>query len=111
MHLKELPYFQAKAWLHLGEELKAQSVVTDMYREWQTLIRVRDNGFFQITPFFISSTDDPEKCRREQYAYLMALCYDAMGMTERASASLREATAASDENLLALTFREQGFLD
>lgn len=110
MHLKELPYFQANAWRHLGEPLKAQGVITTMYREWQKIIDTKDNGFFGTTPFFISFMDDPGKCRREQYSYLMALCFDAMNRPEKAADFIREATTQNYENLLALTFCKQGFL-
>lgn len=34
MHLKELPYYQARAWEHLKAPLKAQQVITKYRREW-----------------------------------------------------------------------------
>lgn len=33
MHLKELPYYQARAWQHLGEEIKAQRLITEYRRK------------------------------------------------------------------------------
>lgn len=33
MHLKEPPYYQARAWQHLGEEIKAQRLITEYRRK------------------------------------------------------------------------------
>lgn len=110
MHLKELPYYQARAWQHLGEVLKAQRLMTVYRREWKNIDKVRDNGFFGTTPFFISFTDDPQKLRRAQHFYLNALVCDFMGEKEKAQAYLSESIALQSENLPALTFSIQGFL-
>ena len=110
MHLKELPYYQARAWQHLGEELKAQRIMTVYRREWKNIDKVKDNGFFGTTPFFISFTDDPQKLRRAQHCYLNALVCDFMGEKEKAQAFLSESIALQSENLPALTFIAQGFL-
>lgn len=110
MHLKELPYFQARAWQHLGKETKGQHLITKYLREWKKIIDTKDNGFFNTTPFFISFTDSPETLRRAQYCYLMSLCYDYMGDKESADKYIKESVCKNNENLLALTFEKQGFL-
>lgn len=110
MHLKELPYYQACAWRHLGEDIKAQRLITKYRREWSKIDSVRDNGFFGTTPFFISFTDDPKRLRRAQHCYLNALIADFMGEEARAQALMEESYSLNGENLSALTFKNQGFL-
>ena len=110
MHLKELPYYQACAWRHLGEELKAQRLITKYRREWKDIDKVTDNGFFGTTPFFISFTDNPKQLRRALHCYLNALIADFTGDKEKAQAYISESLALNFENLPALTFKIQGFL-
>ena len=110
MHLKELPYYQACAWKHLGEDIKAQRLITKYRREWKDIDKVIDNGFFGTTPFFISFTDDPKQLRRAQHCYLNALIADFTGDKEKAQAYISESLALNSENLPALTFKIQGFL-
>lgn len=76
MHLKELPYWQAKSFMHLGEPTKAQHIMTKCLREWSKIQHTKDNGYFGTTPFFIPFVDEPQKLRRAQYLYLMSLCSD-----------------------------------
>lgn len=52
MHLKELPYYQAIAWTHLGNDLKARASFTKYYRECKNIKVKKDNGFFGTTPLF-----------------------------------------------------------
>ena len=79
MHLKELPYYQAYAWQHLGDNVKAQRLITKYRREWSGIDKTADNGFFGTTPFFISFTDDPKQLRRALHCYLNALICDFEG--------------------------------
>lgn len=109
MHLKELPYFQARAWQHLNQHTKGQQIITEYLREWRKIDDVKDNGFSSTTPFFIPFTDKPEKLRHAQYCYLMALCSDYMGEKETAKALIKESLCLNNENLFALTFDVQGF--
>ena len=110
MHLKELPYYQACAWKHLGEDIKAQRLITKYRREWKDIDKVIDNGFFGTTPFFISFTDNPKQLRRAQHCYLNALIADFMGEESKAQALITESYSLNSENLSALTFKVQGFL-
>lgn len=110
MHLKELPYYQAQAWMHLGEEIKAQQLITKYRREWSKIDSVHDNGFFSTTPFFISFTDDPKTLRRALHCYLNALIADFMGEHSRAKVLIEESCRLNRENLSALGFQTQGFL-
>ena len=110
MHLKELPYYQACAWKHLGEDIKAQRLITKYHREWKDIDKVIDNGFFGTTPFFISFTDNPKQLRRAQHCYLNALIADFTGDKEKAQANISESLTLNSENLPALTFNIQGFL-
>ncbi len=110
MHLKELPYYQAIAWTHLGETLKARAIITKYCREWKKIKDTKDNGFFGTTPFFISFTDDPVRLRTAQYQYLMSLCHSFMGEDELAERELSLSTEANSENLFALLFLKFGFL-
>lgn len=110
MHLKELPYYQACAWRHLGENLKGQQLITRYRREWSGIAKTVDNGFFSTTPFFISFMDDPRKMRMAQYEYLMSLCYAYMGDCDTAKCRLGKSLELQNENLAAISFALQGFL-
>ena len=110
MHLKELPYYQARSWQRLGEDIKAQRIITKYRREWKDIDKVIDNGFFGTTPFFISFIDDPKQLRRAQHCYLNALIEDFMGNEAVAQALIKESHSLNQENLSALTFKTQGFL-
>lgn len=110
MHLKELPYYQACAWRHLGENLKGQQLITRYRREWSGIAKTVDNGFFDATPFFISFTDDPRKMRTAQYDYLMSLCCAYMGDCDAAKSRLVSSLELRNENLAAISFLVQGFL-
>jgi len=109
MHLKELPYWQAKSFVHLGEETKAQHLITKYKREWSEIIHTKDNGYFGTTPFFISFVDEPSKLRRAQYLYLTALCADFIKDSD-ASEKVSESVKLNNENLFALYFEKFGFL-
>lgn len=111
MHLKELPYYQARALRHLGEKIKAQRLITEYRREWSGIDKVSDNGFFGTTPFFISFTDNPNQLRRALHCYLNALICDFTGEKEKAQELISESLRLNSENLPALTFKEQGFLN
>ncbi len=109
MHLKELPYYQALAWTHLGNALRARAIMTKYSREWQRIKDIQDNGFFGTTPFFISFTDNPVRLRKAQHAYLMALCHSFMGDAATATAKMEQAACLNSENLFALLFYKFGF--
>ena len=111
MHLKELPYWQARAYEHLGEHTKAQLLITKYRREWSGIKDKKDNGFFGTTPFFISFTDDPKRLRHAQYLYLMALCDDFMGDAALAESRLKKSVGLNNENLFGLYFDRLGFLN
>ncbi len=108
MHLKELPYYQALSYMELGEDLRAQQIITTYRREWDKIASVTDNGFFSTTPFFISFTDAPQTLRASLHSYLMALCHSLMG--EDATHEICDAVEKNSENLFARFFREKGFL-
>ena len=106
MHLKELPYYQAKAYDHLGEKLKGQHLITGYLRQWKAIKDTKDNGYFSTTPFFIPFVDEPAGLRKAQYLYLMALCYDYMGRKDEAENMMEESSRLNMDNLFALYFRE-----
>ena len=110
MHLKELPYWQAKSFMHLGEPTKAQHLMTKYLREWSKIQHTKDNGYFGTTPFFLPFVDDPQKLRRAQYLYLMSLCSDFAKKCDEAKESIAESTTLNNENLFALYFNRFGFL-
>ena len=110
MHLKELPYYQACAWRHLNDEIKAQRIITKYRREWEGIEKIKDNGFFGTTPFFISFTDDPKRLRRALHCYLNALIAEFTGENDKAKVLIEESYSLNQENLSALTFKVQGFL-
>jgi len=110
MHLKELPYWQAKSFMHLGEPTKAQHIMTKALREWSKIQHTKDNGYFGTTPFFIPFVDEPQKLRRAQYLYLMSLCSDFAKKCDDANESVAESTTLNNENLFALYFNKFGFL-
>jgi hypothetical protein len=111
MHLKELPYWQARAFEHLGEHTKAQHLITKYMRQWDAMQYVKDNGYFGTTPFFISFVDDPTKLRNAQHKYLTALCCDFMKKGKEAKERLSESIALNNENHFALFFGKYGFLE
>ena len=111
MHLKELPYYQAKSFEHLGETLKGQHLITRYLREWKSIKDVKDNGYFSTTPFFIPFVDNPEKMRKAQYLYLMALCHDYMEKKNEAKEMMEESSRLNTDNLFALYFKQDGFLN
>lgn len=111
MHLKELPYWQAKSFMHLGEPTKAQHIMAKYLREWSKIQHTKDNGYFGTTPFFIPFVDEPQKLRRAQYLYLMSLCSDFAKKCENAKSSIAESTTLNNENLFALYFNKFGFLN
>lgn len=84
MFLKELPYYQALSFKHLGEELKAQHLITKYYREWGKIKDIKDNGYFDTNRFFISFIVEPEQLRYAQYLYLIGLCENYKGNSEKA---------------------------
>ena len=110
MHLKELPYYQANAFLHLEEHTKAQHLMTKYIREWNKIKDVKDNGYFTTTPFFIPFVDEPSKLRRAQYLYLTALCNDFIGNKEKAAESICHSVELNNENLFSVFFHRFGFL-
>ncbi|MBE7044293.1 MAG: DUF5107 domain-containing protein [Ruminococcaceae bacterium] len=107
MHLKELPYWQAKAFEHLEEPTKAQHLITKYLREWNEIQYGEDNGYFGTTPFFIPFMDEAKKLRRAQYLYLISLCGDYTKEENRMS----ESVALNGENLFARYFERFGFLN
>ena len=110
MHLKELPYWQAKAFVHLGEPTKAQHLMTKYLREWSKIQYTKDNGYFGTTPFFIPFVDEPQKLRRSQYLYLMSLCSEFAQNNGEAMESVTESVSLNNDNLFALYFEKFGFL-
>ncbi len=102
MHLKELPYFQARAFDQLGEHLKGQHLITKFFSQWGKIKDIKDNGYFGTTPFFIPFMDQPERLRRAQYLYLTGLCEDYMGNHKKAKSLLTESVHLNNENMLAL---------
>ena len=110
MHLKELPYWQAKSFMHISEPTKAQHLMTKYLREWSKIQHTKDNGYFGTTPFFIPFVDEPQKLRRAQYLYLMSLCSDFAKKYDEAKEYITESTALNNENLFAVYFNRFGFL-
>ena len=109
MHLKELPYYQAMAWNRLGQPMKGQHLITKYLRAWSEIDKVKDNGFFQTTPFFISFVDEPARLRKAHHLYLNALCHAYMG-TGKAEDMMEESLALNNDVLFATFFASFGFL-
>ena len=109
MHLKELPYYQAMAWNHLGQPLKGQHLITKYVRSWTDIETVKDNGFFQTTPFFISFVDEPVHLRKAHHLYLNALCHAYME-TGGAEEMMAESLRLNNETMFATFFHKFGFL-
>ena len=104
MHLKELPYFQALSFNHLGEKLKGQHLITKYLREWGKIKDIKDNGYFGTTPFFIPFVDKPQRLRMAQHLYLNGLCKAYIQNTDEAKSQISESVALSNENMLAVFF-------
>ncbi len=110
MHLKELPYWQAKSWEHLGKPTKAQHLITKYMREWGKIKDIKDNGYFGTTPFFIPFVDEPQKLRNAQHLYLAALCNDFAKNDDVAKEYISESVSLNNDNLFATFFNKFGFL-
>ena len=110
MHLKELPYWQAKAFMHLGEPTKAQHLITKYLREWDKIQYTSDNGYFGTTPFFIPFIDEPQRLRKAQHLYLTSLCADYAN-EKCAKEKIGESIKLNNDNLFALYFDTFGFLE
>ena len=110
MHLKELPYWQAKSFEHLGEQTKAQHLMAKYLREWKQIKNTVDNGYFGTTPFFIPFMDEPQRLRQAQYLYLMSLCADYMKNSKDAKDFIKESVSKNGENLFGIYFEKFGFL-
>lgn len=106
MHLKELPYFQARSFDQLGEHLKGQQLITKYLRAWSKMKDTRDNGYFGTTPFFIPFVEQPEKLRKAQYLYLTGLCEAYMGNAQTAQAHLSESVRLNNDTMLPLFFEK-----
>ena len=106
MHLKELPYFQALSFNHLGENLKGQHLITKYLREWSKIKDIKDNGYFGTTPFFIPFVDNPENLRYAQYLYLTGLCADYMGDKETARNNLSKSLSLNNDYMSAVFFEK-----
>ncbi len=104
MHLKELPYFQALSFDHLGEELKGQHLITGYLREWSRIKEVKDNGYFNTTPFFIPFVDRPQKLRMAQHLYLNGLCDAYIQNEHEAKEKITESVSLNNDNMLAVFF-------
>lgn len=109
MHLKELPYYQAMSWNHLGQPIKGQHLITKYLRSWSEIETVKDNGFFQTTPFFIAFVDEPAHLRKAHHLYLNALCHAYME-TGRAAEMMAESLQLNNETMFAIFFNKFGFL-
>lgn len=109
MHLGELPYFIALSLRHLGRGSEGNEVMTRARRAWEKIRRVRDNGFFGTTPFFICYIEAPEKLRLALWHYRMALVDAYRGDDESAAAHLAESLARNRDNFPAQAFRHHGF--
>jgi len=109
MHLRELPYFQALSWRQLGDELAAERVMTAARREWERFASREDDGYFSVTPFFISYVDDPRAARRAAADWLLSLVADFAGESGRSRRLAEAAYGACSDNLLSLSFVRQGF--
>ena len=110
MHLKELPYYQAKSFDHLGESLKGQHLITRTRRQWEKIAITTDNGYFGTTPFFIPFVDDPKRLRQAQYRYLIALCDEYQGNSTAAKENMARSATLNNENLFALFFDQGNWL-
>lgn len=109
MYLKELPYYKIKSLFHLGKQTDAQRLITKYRREWDKIAQIRDNGYFNTTPFFISFITKAKKLRSAQHLYLSALINDCMGETEEALKKVKDSVELNNDNLFALEFAKNGF--
>lgn len=110
MHLKELPYWQAKSWEHLGDYTKAQHLITKYMREWSKIKDTKDNGYFGTTPFFIPFVDEPSKLRNAQHFYLASLCQDFADNDDIAKEYIKESVSLNGDTIFPVFFNKFGFL-
>ena len=99
MHLRELPFYQAKAAEALGMQQRAWNIMTKAKREWCYALTQKDNGFFSTTPFFISFVQEPSILRKSYYTYLLALVKLYEGNKAEAFAMFRDSYCNNTDNL------------
>ncbi len=99
MHLPELPYYQAEAYLSRGDYLAARALMDEFERSCTDAITKQDAGYFSTTPFFISYCDEPERARRAYYSALLGFAARFAGERAQERELFAAASSADHANL------------
>ena len=99
MHLRELPFYLAKAHKRMGNELEGRALINDYLREWNLAIKAEDAGFFGTTPFFMSFCDDAKTAREGYYSYMLGFIHRYIGNEELSQEYFDRAVECDPSNL------------
>ena len=105
MHLRELPYYQARAAEHLGLQQKAWNLMGKAKRVWTSELEKIDNGFFATTPFFISFAQPASALRKAYYGYLLGLVSLYEGEETQAADWFRMSSRINSDHLFGQYFK------
>ena len=78
MYQPAFDYYQAMAYIKLGQEEKGKTILKKCIKEWEKKLSEKDYGYFQLTPFFLSLLEEPKDVRTQHYSYLLGLAYAAL---------------------------------
>lgn len=78
MYQPAFDYYQAIAYVKLGQEEKGEAMLKNCIKDWELKLTEKDYGYFQITPFFLSLLEEPKDVRTQHYSYLLGLAYAAL---------------------------------
>ncbi len=99
MHLPELPYYQAMAYVAKGDFWSGRALIDISQKAWHEAIHKSDAGYFTTTPFFISYCDDASSVRKAYFSYLLGFANRFMGHTSASKDLFVEASKLDKSNL------------
>ena len=100
MHLKELPYYQAKAYCRMGNPLQARALMDDYQKRVRRGLKAADAGFFATTPFFLSYVEPAADARAAVMHRLLGY-FELYAHPEKAAAEFAQAQALDPQELYA----------
>ncbi len=89
MHLPELRCWQALSWKRLGQDGRGEMMLREHIRLNREAANHKDAGYFGTTPFFISYMESPEKLRKANSDWQLAVAYWALGAQSDSMKHLR----------------------
>ena len=100
MHLKELPFYQAKAYCRMNDPLAARALMDDYKKRVHRGLKAADAGFFATTPFFLSYVEAAKDARGAVMHRLLGY-FELYAHPEKADAEFAQAQALDPQELYA----------